>query len=385
MNLMSKEDLIQLSTKKDGWHVSILMPTHRMGSEIQQDPIRLKNLAEQAEQEMMEAGARRPAAQEILAPARALIDDAEFWQHQSDSLAVFAAPDTFRLFRLPLDFEEKVVVGRRFYLKPLMPLLSYGGDFYILALSQQEVRLLRGTGHSVGEVDLEDVPMSLAEALRYDDPEARLGFRTDTSAPHARGEQHAVFYGSGAAADEDKEQLLRYFQQVSAGIDDLLAEERSPLVLAGVDYLLPIYRQANTYKHLTDAEITGNPEETSAAELHEQAWQIVEPIFAEVQHAAAERFPAAQAHDQASDELDEVVPAAHYGRVDTLFVTLDVEQWGTFAPETKELEIHTERDVGDEDLLDVIAVQTLLHGGTVFAVPAAELPGDGPVAALFRY
>jgi hypothetical protein len=385
MNLMSKKDLTQLSTKKDGWHVSILMPTHRMGSEVQQDPIRLKNLADQAEEEMVEVGARRPAAQEILAPARALIDDAAFWQHQSDSLAVFAAPDTFRLFRLPLDFEEKVVVGKRFYLKPLMPLLSYGGTFYVLALSQQEVRLLRGTGYSVGEIDLDDVPTSLSEALRYDDPEARLGFRTDTSSPHGRGEQHAAFYGSGAAADEDKEQLLRYFQQVSAGIDDLLAEERSPLVLAGVDYLLPIYRQANTYKHLVDAEITGNPEAMSAAELHEQAWQIVEPIFAEAQHAAAERFPAAQAHDQASDELDAVVPAAHYGRVETLFVALEAEQWGTFAPETKEIEIHVEREADDDGLLNVTAVQTLLHGGTVFAVPADQVPGDGPVAALFRY
>jgi hypothetical protein len=377
--------LTQLSTKKDGWYVTILMPTHRMGSEIQQDPIRLKNLADRAEEEMVEAGARRPEAREILAPVRGLIDDAEFWQHQSDSLAVYAAHDTFRLFRLPLDFEEQVVVGRRFYLKPLMPLLTHGGGFYILALSQQEVRLLRGTGSSVGEIDLEDVPSSLAEALRYDDPEERLQVRTDTSAPHVRGEQHAAFYGSGAASDEDKERLLRYFHQVSAGIDDLLAEERSPLVLAGVDYLLPIYRQANTYQYLTEAEITGSPEERSAAELHEEAWQIVAPLFAEEKQAEAERFPAAQAHDQASDRLDEVVPAAHYGRIETLFIALEEERWGGFEPETKELEVHAEREVDDDDLLDVAAVQTLLNGGTVFAVPAAEVPGDGPVAALFRY
>lgn len=277
------------------------------------------------------------------------------------------------------------MVGRRFHLKPLMPLLSYGGKFYILALSQQEVRFLRGTGYSVGEIDLEDVPTSLAEALRYDDPEERLQFHTDTSAPHVRGEQHAAFYGSGAAADEEKERLLRYFQQVSAGIDDLLAEERSPLVLAGVDYLLPIYRQANSYGHLTEAEITGNPEEMSASELHEQAWQIVAPICDEAQQAEADRFPAAQAHDRASDELDAVVSAAHYGRVETLFVALEEEQWGSFEPETNQLEVHAEREADDDDLLDVAAIQTLLNGGTVFAVPAADVPGDGPMAALFRY
>lgn len=33
-----------------------------------------------------------------------------------------------------------------------------------------------------------------------------------------------------------------------------------PLVLAGVEYLLPIYRRANTYPYLLDGGVTGNPE-----------------------------------------------------------------------------------------------------------------------------
>ncbi|HSJ57801.1 MAG TPA: hypothetical protein VLC95_11510 [Anaerolineae bacterium] len=385
MSLITRDDLTKVSVQRDGWHVSLYMPTHRLGAEAQQDPIRLKNLLDRAEEEIMERGARRPTAEAILAPARTLLDDAGFWRYQSDGLAILAAEGVFRVFRLPLNFEEQVAVGRRFYVKPLLPMLSREGHFYILALSQNDVRLLQGTRYAVGEVDLDDVPTSLAEALRFDDPEAELQFHTATASPHARGEQPAVFHGTGAGSDDKDDQLLRYFQKVSAGIDDLLGEEQAPLVLAGVEYLLPIYREASSYSYLLDEQVTGNPDEMSAAELHSQAWEVVEPVFAKEQHRAADLYPQLEAAGKASNDLERVVAAAHYGRVDTLFVSLGQEQWGTFDPDSRRMEAHEERQAEDEDLLDLAALQTLLNGGMVFAVPSEQVPGGGALAALFRY
>ena len=49
-------------------------------------------------------------------------------------------------------------------------------------------------------------------------------------------------------------------------------------------------------------------------------------------------------------------------------------------------EVHFEQvAAGDEDLLDLAAIQTLLHDGPVYAVEPEQVPGDGPLAALFRY
>jgi len=47
--------------------------------------------------------------------------------------------------------------------------------------------------------------------------------------------------------------------------------------------------------------------------------------------------------------------------------------------------VHETEEPGDEDLLDVAAIQTVLNSGTVYAVKAEEVPGGGPAAALFRY
>jgi hypothetical protein len=49
-----------------------------------------------------------------------------------------------RSYRLPLPFEQLVVISDDFHLKPPLPFFASDGRFYILALSQNQVRLLEG-------------------------------------------------------------------------------------------------------------------------------------------------------------------------------------------------------------------------------------------------
>jgi hypothetical protein len=361
------------------------MPTHRAGREIQQDPLRLKNLLGEAEEHLLASGLRTPDAKELLEPAQRLLQDGLFWQHQSDGLAIFLSLETFRYYRLPLDFDALVVVTDRFHIKPLLPLLSSDGRFYILALSQNDVRLLQGTRYSVSAIDLEGVPISLAEALRYDDPEKRLQFHTSTRMPGGKGKRPAIFHGHGVGSNDAETNILRYFHQVDEGLHDLLRDEQAPLVLAGVDYLLPIYRKANTYPHLVDQGIEGNPEELSAEELHECAWAIVRPLFLVAQKEAATHYRqlAGAGSEQASSDLKDIIPAAHQGRVETLFVAVGIQRWGSFSLDTNVVQLHEEPEHGSEDLLDFAAVQTLLNGGTVYAVEPEKMPHKA--SAVFRY
>ena len=169
------EDLRKLVEAAHPVCLSIYQPAHRAGpdtrSHATQDLIRLKNLLRAAADRLTAGGLRPRDAEDLLAPARRLLDDAVFWQYQSDGLAVFLAPGMTRTFRIPIRFEELVVVAPRFHVKPLLPLLTGDGLFYVLALSQNEVRLLAGTRNYMGEVELPGAPRSLAEALQYDDPE----------------------------------------------------------------------------------------------------------------------------------------------------------------------------------------------------------------------
>jgi len=367
--------------------VSIFMPTHRVGPETQQDPIRLKNLLAQAEERLLAAGLRTPEARQLLAPAHALLSDGLFWRYQSDGLAVFLTQDTFRYHRLPFDFDELVVVADRFHLKPLLSVLGSDERFYVLALSQNEVRLLEGTRFSVSEVDLEDVPPSLAEALRHDDPERQLQFHTRTRTPAGQARRPAIFHGHGVGVNDVKPNILRYFRQIDDGLRDVLRGEQAPLIPAGVDYLLPLYKEANTYPHLVDEGIIGNPEALSAKELHERAWAIVQPLFHQAQEEAATRYKqlADSDSDRVSHDLTAIVPAAYHGRVETLFVTVGLQKWGAFDAALNRIELREQAQPGNEDLLDFAAVQTLINGGTVYAVAPDRMPDSVLIAAIFRY
>jgi hypothetical protein len=134
------------------------MPTFRTGTESQQNQIRLKNLLRGAEEKVLAAGLRPQEVKEFLEPALTLTTNVLFWRRQSDGLAVFRSRDLFRTFTLPEVFDEALTVAERFHVRPLLPLLQEDRRFYILALSQKELRLLEGTCQNVREIEIESVP-----------------------------------------------------------------------------------------------------------------------------------------------------------------------------------------------------------------------------------
>jgi hypothetical protein len=388
MDILTRTELEQLMRKEQQWCVSIYMPTHRTGREAQQDPIRLKNLLGEAEKRLSDQGVGTSDVQQMLEPASKFLQDSLFWQHQSDGLAIFITSNRVRRYRLPLNFEEFVAVMDHFHIKPLLPLFTGDGQFYILALSQNEVRLLLGTRYSVSEVDIGQVGGSLAEAIPSANHQMGLQLHSSGSTGGMSGSGSVAFHGQGGGSDESaKKELLRYFRLVADGLKEFLQGNQAPLVLAGVEYLLPIYKEANTYPNLIDPVIKGNPDLLSADELHKSAWEIIRPLF---QAAQAEAFAhyqqlTGQASERVADTLEKIVPAAYHGQVETLFVAAGEQQWGILNPVTNEIEIHDQMESGDELLLDLAAVHTYLKGGTVYAVESEMVPAGTPAAAVLRY
>jgi hypothetical protein len=383
MKLLSRAELEELMQPREGACVSLFAPMVKAGPETQQNPIRFKNLVRQAQDALVERGLAEPGARELLAPASGLIDDTPFWQHQSTGLAVFVSPSTFRYYRLPLELRELAVVEDRFHLKPLLPLFSGDGRFYVLALSQKRVRLLEATRHSVRELDLGDLPTSLNEAVGYELEETHIQYHSGTRT--SRGASSPVYHGQGGGEDDVKLEIQKFFNLLDGGVRSLIAERDAPLVLAGVEFLFPLYRQGSGHPHLVEGGVTGNHDATSAEELQEKAWPLVEPLFTRSQAAAAGRFRDLLGTGQASGQFDDVVTAAHDGRVETLFVALGTRRWGSFDEERREVDLAEHNGPGTEDLVDFAALQTLLKGGQVFAVQPEHVPEGGAVAAVYRY
>jgi hypothetical protein len=195
-----------------------------------------------------------------------------------------------------------------------------------------------------------------------------------------------IFHGHDPA-DQDKNNILRFFQSVQEGLNDVLEDKNLPMVLAGVEYLLPIYREASSYQNLLEEGIIGNPDRENVKDLHEKAWNIVRPLFEASQKKAFEKFEQlnGQKSDLAVSDLTAAVKAATFGQVETIFVPLGMQKWGRYDAEQDKMIMKPEPGPENEDLFDFVATETILNSGQVFAVPPEQMPGGGEVAAILRY
>jgi hypothetical protein len=380
MDPFSRDDLRALLANRQPPCISLFIPTSRGAA--QEDKTHWKNQLRAAEESLIAQGHRPSEAKALLSRGRELLDDVPFWQNVSTGLAGFVSPQMSRFYRLPLRLAERVVSADHFHIKPLLPLLTEDGRFYILALSKKNVRLWTGTQHHVQEVELHDVPTNVAQALQYGDEIRSRTFHTHTAAGGRSDRREAIRHGKGPGADSAKDGLLEFFQKINRGLHRYLQNESAPLVLAVADYLLPIYQQANSYPHLLDQGI-GPPDRLSAKELHDQGWAVVQPLLRAKQDKTAALYRQLAGTGRTAKDIAEIIPAASQGRVQFLFVARNLEIWGRLDPQNQEVVVHPQREPGDEDLLNLAALYTLAHKGTVYVVAAEEVPDQSPLAALF--
>ena len=120
---------------------------------------------------------------------------------------MFARTEWSRCYRLPLSFEELVVASDRFHVPALPPLLTGDCRFFVLALSENEARLLACTRSAVHMVNVPGLPAGVSDALRYDESQREVGSHAaERGGPGAR----VVVHGQGIGAEVQTERLGRY-------------------------------------------------------------------------------------------------------------------------------------------------------------------------------
>src|SRR6185295_3972069 len=228
-------------------------------------------------------------------------------------------------------------------------------------------RLIAASRHSAVELDLPGVPRSLREALGE---MVHLFSQFKTGPRGTAVSRSSVFHAHGQAEDDFKVEILSFFNLADKALLKYMDRD-APVVLAGVEYLLPRYKETTEHPKVLEEGLTGNADLLSPDELRDAAWEIVEPLFLEKRRRAVERYGELLGTGRAASRYEEILPAAHDGRIDTLFVARGVRLWGRYDSKSREVHLQEDqsgpRDVS-EDLLDLAAVQTFVNGGTVYAV-----------------
>ncbi len=348
----------------------------------QVDPAAFRNVLQNITNSLKEKAIDTETIQKMLGPAQALLKNETFWKDAPRGLACFIADGFFTYFKLPVAPREEILTNKSFFLKPLVPVLASQEYFYVLVISKKQAKLYRADEFSMEYVPSNEVPNGVDDVVHFEEKDDQQLWRTGSSGAGGG----AVYHGAGGGRPDEKDFLSLYMKEVDETLwAEVLHTENVPLVLAGVEYLIPIYKAVTQYKNVWDVPLTGNHQNDPIGDLHREARALLKPYFEQRTKTALESFGIHSATEKTSTDASEVIPAAHYGRVSRLFVAKDEHLWGTFDEMNNSLEIHETKNEDDECLLDKAVIKTVQTGGEVHFLDRSDIPGNGSIAALMRY
>ncbi|WP_018615171.1 hypothetical protein [Segetibacter koreensis] len=386
--VLTKELFTELSNYRGECCISLFIGAHKEGVEVNEhyDPIYFKKQLQEIARRLKDKGSDQAYAEKLLEPGYELVRNNDFWTEQSPGLAVFIADGFFKYIKMSSPpVEELTVIEPTFYVTALVPLMTSKEYFYLLVISKQCAKLFKADANGMQIVPLE-LPQSIEEVKRISGLDATT-FRSGSSGPRApRYSQEGAYHGVGGGNPDGKDNMLVYFEAV----DDILWEkvlnkENVPLVLAGVEYVLPIYKGACDYHNIWPEVLTGNRDQQETTSLHKDAMELMKPYFEQRVNRALEIYMNNSATGLTSSIAADVIPATYYSQVSHLFVTKGEHIWGTFDEMANELLFHQTPDEGGEDLIDNAVVKTLANGGEVFLLEKERMPAECQIAALMRF
>lgn len=359
--------------------LSLYLPTHRHRPDNQQDPIRYRNLLKRLETSLKQ----HPDAdgQALLAPLLALADNADFWNHTQEGLAVLSAKDRFRVFRLQREVPELAIVANSFHTKPLRRYLQSADRYQVLGLSRHRIQLFEGNRDVLDELDpASGVPLKMTDALGEEVTDPR---HTVSSYGGANGAMH---HGHGGKKDEVDLDAERYFRAVDRAITEHHSKPSGlPLMLAALPEHHHLFRKVSHNALLMDEGLHANPEGMPLDTLRKRAWAVAEPQHRAQQAALIETFSSAQANGLGNDHLTQVAKAAVEGRIDTLIIESGRQIAGHLDRDTGHIDHAELADPTVDDLLDDLGEVVEAMGGNVQVLPKTMMPGSTGIAAMYRH
>lgn len=369
------KDLIQKNGKRK---ITITLPTEKVGDKRQQNPIRFKNLLNETLQKLTAEGMKQDDANTFLQPAKELLGQPLFWSGMEQGMVAYLTEDYFEIFKVPYDIREMTYVHDHFRITPLMPMISTNGSFCVLAVGQENPRLLRCTRTNVKDITPDDVPESLKTWVGQK-PEQQVQYHTGNNEGDG-----AIYFGHGATEEDHKELVQGFLRDVERPVTKKMKQINDPLVLAGTEPNLPIYKKINKYSRILEDAVDRNPNGISDIQLRDMSWNVVRDYFLSEMYEYMETYREGSS-DYISRDLTEVITSTVMGKSAAIFITKDLVRWGKYDEEQHKVFFNNAPANSDLDLMNWLTMKGIETGSKVYILSGEEMPDNSEVAALFRY
>lgn len=387
MNKVTRSSIETLARPQSGNVISIYLPTHRHPTppHIQEDQTRYKNLVRQAKEkwhEQVDDDSMSSTFEQMEGKLEAL----DFWQQSTEGMAVFASPERFEIYHLPVECEERVCVSDSFDVTPLLIVAAYDQPYYLLALAMHNTKLFKGDMYGLESVAI-DIPSSPEDALNIDEMFSGSNTIRNQNSPSGNGAA-AASHGQGDSNHAGREERFYYFRM----IDNAIATTKDidstlPVLIAGTDSEVGDYRTISKLPALIHSYVQGNHTTTTLPELNALAWPIVQSeVISKRAIDAIEQLQEKEGLRKSSYDYKDVSEAASMGRVQTLLVGITRKTTDTVSDAVyNAVPILSFAKQQDYESITELVKKVLAQGGTILGVGNEMLPAKVPVAAIYRY
>lgn len=360
---MNRHELLLLQRIQGYPALTITLPTHRTSPDNRQDPIRVKNLAEQAANRLLAEFTKREI-DPLLNRLSDLVEQIDY-PHTLDGLALFVNRDFARAVYLPFRLRDRIVVDGNFFTRDLVFALNRTPRYWIVSLNEKPTRLFEGTREHVLEVTDEGFP------LTHSGPGGEL--------PLPGG------FGVRKSAHRD-ERHRQFFRQVDAALRPFLLDDPLPVAVVGVDRFVAFFQEVTEHRRAIVTTLHGSHEKTPPHELGKLVWPLVKANLAQQRLQVLGELEKAVGERKFVSGAGEVWRLAHEGRGRLLLVEEDfhfpgyLDANGALRP----ADDPTAPGVLDDAVDDIIEVVLSKQGQVVF-VDNGLLAAHQGIALIVRF
>ncbi len=354
--------LRKLKDLKSDLCLTISLNTHRTAPDNLADPIALKQLIQQAESRLFEENyGEKKELQSLIERLKTLADTVDH-QHNLEALVLFVNEDIAEYARLPIAVQNSVVIDQSFATRDLVRALHAQTGYYVLVLSQKEVRLIEAFNDKV--VREFGKPFPIINDTLYSTLKADV-----------------------ANAPKQTNLTREFFNRVDKQLLESTADNPLPVLICAEESTLFEYHKVADKPERIIGQLIQSRLDLKAHHLVVDAWPIVSKYL---QDRSAERLTELKTAIGAGKclfDLNEIWSAIGQSRGQTLFVKSDFFQPAIIKDDKitpVDSEQHNQPDVID-DVLDEMMEEIFRFGGDVVFVEDDSLEEYGQVALITRY
>lgn len=363
LDIPSESELRLLAAISAPAGVSIYLPTTPISKDAAADAIALRNLVAEAMTELRQRPELPRGDDEYIEEQLLdLVDDEDFWAHQSHGLGVITTADGQWTFRLPHRPTAQVHVDDKAHLLQLISATA-AQHAHVLCLSEGAVRLIDVAGDlPPKEVRVADMPTDAASAVG----KSSINDRSPS--------------GRLVGSEGKRVRIRQYARAVDDALMPLLRGDERPLVLIAPQPINSIFRQVCSAPTLLSEGVEASPDKWSLTEIADAVKPVLAGHLAESDGALANLVSERRGQRRATTDLSDIARAATISAVATLIVDRDYDERGTVGDDGA-----LALDPNGPVLAEELARRVVAHGGRVLALPVDRLPGGAPITAVLRY